>query len=523
MSKSNNLGSTSLSAKNQKLLKSLVGVHQTQMGYEFDFLSDKWRLDGSSVVNWPLLQKVDLEFELGLRAALSRYAETYSAVSTLSLFKITYSYIRKTGRKSLSLKGISEFKSKVEDWDLGSVKSFWLTWYDWGFPGIEKEAVKFLDELVLSGMEKGKAVKGRCPFTGPYSELEQSAIYDWSANTFQSGELSLRDYVWLMSLMYTGRRSVQLRHLRACDLSIKETSKGNNYTLNVPRAKQKHTNFRREFNAIPISEDLYLLMKNLIDQSILGIEEYFAERVSESLKGEIPVFIEWNRVKRQNSIEAFFVTQQKTPDFFHSTTSSMVGILWNLSKGCTAMSERTGEVIHLFARRFRYTKATNLARKGISGVALAQALDHSDTQHISIYTLNTSKNAEIINEVMADALAPLAQAFAGTLINSEREALRANDPHSRVKNDQSSSIGNCGTNSFCANGYRSCYTCVKFQPWIDAPHHEVLEQVVADRERQKERGVSPNVIKSTDRLLLAVTEVIQLCKKAKADATQEAV
>ena len=241
------------------------------------------------------------------------------------------------------------------------------------------------------------------------------------------------------------------------------------------------------------------------------------------MKGELPLFITWDRVKRQNSIEDLFATQRKTPDFFHSTVFSMTMVLLNVSKGCTAMSERTGDVIHLTGRRFRYTKATNLARKGISGVALAQALDHADTQHVGVYTENTPKDAEIINEIMADSLAPLAQAFAGTLIESEREAIRGNDPHSRVKNDHSSSVGNCGTSSFCANGYRSCYTCVKFQPWVDAPHHEVLEQVIDDRERQKERGVSPNVIKSTDRLLLAVTQVIQMCEKAKADDVQEVV
>jgi len=151
-----NLDSSSLSPKNQKLLKSLVGAHQTTMGYEFDFLADNWRLDGSYGINWLGSPEFELEFELGFRAALSRYAEIYSAGSALRLFKKTRDYVRLTGEKSLSVKGISEFKSKVKEWDLGSVKSFWLAWYDWGFPGVEKEAVEFLDELVLSGMEKAR-------------------------------------------------------------------------------------------------------------------------------------------------------------------------------------------------------------------------------------------------------------------------------------------------------------------------------------------------------------------------------
>ena len=105
--------------------------------------------------------------------------------------------------------------------------------------------------------------------------------------------------------------------------------------------------------------------------------------------------------------------------------------------------------------------------------------------------------------------------FVGKLIDSERDALRADDPHSRVKNKMSQAIGNCGTHAFCASGYRACYTCVSFQAWRDAPHEEVLEEILHERSRQKERGVSLNVIQSTDRLLLAVQQVILLCKKAK--------
>jgi len=186
-----------------------------------------------------------------------------------------------------------------------------------------------------------------------------------------------------------------------------------------------------------------------------------------------------------------------------------------------ARSERTGEFINFTSRRFRYTKGTNLARRGITGVALAAALDHTDTQNIDVYTENTEEMGQQISAIMAPILAPLAQAFAGKLINSERDALRANDPHSRVKNGISKTVGNCGTFAFCASGYRACYTCVNFQPWRDAPHEEVLNEILSERKRQEELQVSPNVIQSTDRLLLAVQQVILICQQAKSEARNE--
>ena len=154
-------------------------------------------------------------------------------------------------------------------------------------------------------------------------------------------------------------------------------------------------------------------------------------------------------------------------------------------------------------------------------MALAAALDHTDTQNIDVYTENTEEMAEEIDAIMTPVLAPLAQAFAGVLIDSERDAIRAKDPHSRVKNSKTHSIGNCDTHAFCASGYRACYTCVNFQPWRDAPHEEVLVEIQNERKRQQELGVSPNVIQSTDRLLLAVQQVILMCKLTKSQSLIE--
>jgi hypothetical protein len=504
-------------SKNQKLLQSLSGTHVSKSGYEFDFESDTWPLDGSVRAYLKDSACADEDCQLGFRATLSRYAEEYSASHTYNMTNHFMLYLKNTKETRLTLKGVSLFKQSLgedEVWRLGAVKGFWLSWIEWGFPGVDSDVEEFLDELTLAGNKKGQAVLKMCPYTGPFTELEQSALLEWSANAFQDGELALDVYTYFIALMFTGRRDVQIRALRACDLSSTDTKAGTVYELRVPRAKQRGEGFRGSFRSVEITEDFYLLLRSQINESIDRIEERFDVTAPDALRRELPVFVSWGRLRKLSDI--FSVESRlsgKTPDYLHAGVSATTAFLKDFAQKCQAKSERTGDFITLNSRRFRYTKGTNLTRRGISGATLAAALDHQDKQHVGVYAANTPEHADMIDEVMADALAPLAQAFAGTLIDSERDALRANDPHSRVKNAQSKAVGSCGTHNFCANGYRACYTCVKFQPWRDAPHHEVLEEILEERAAQKAVGVSGHVIQATDRLVLAVKQVIQLCKE----------
>ena len=507
-----------ISDKALNVLSAYNGTHVSKLGYEFDFLSDKWEISGGEIINLQFLESVDKDFEIGLRAALSRYAEEYSASHTINMYKATKTYLVNANTSAITVQDISRYKASLDAYDeykLGAVKGFWLAWYDWGLPGIDDDAAVFLDELTLAGNEKGAAVKKGCPYTGALTELEQTALLEWATNALLDKTIDLAVYAYFLSLCLTGRRSIQIRSLRSCDLSVSELDQGFNYELRIPRAKQRGCSFREVFKPLQITEELYLTLKCLIDRNVSRIEKRLSLKLSSGQKADLPVFIEWDRIFNFRSYKQVEATQEKQPDYFHITRPSSDELLRTFTRLSQAKSERTGDFIHLSSRRFRYTKGTNLARLGIDGVTLAEALDHTDTQHIGVYTENVSRNAEIINEIMSARLAPLAQAFAGTLIESERDAVRAGDPNSRVKNDRANNIGNCGKYGFCASGYRSCYTCKMFQAWRDAPHHEVLADLLAERQHQLDEGVAPQVIQATDRLLLAVQQVIQMCEKIK--------
>ena len=490
------------------------------MGYEFDFNSNEWQLDGSVKIGLHRMRPLDDATQTGLRLTLCRYAEELSASGANALFGHFNAYCDSTGEQCLSVNGLANWRATLTDeteHKLGHLKSFILAWYEWNFPGVSKEVVAYLESLTLRGSIRGKAVSGRCPYSGPLTTLEQSALSAWASGAFTQNYLSLEEYTAFLSVFLTGRRMVQVRSLRYGDLISKAGKSGYEYWLKVPRVKQKGGEFRISFRLISIVSDRYLVMKNLCLENLKFLENHIGKEIETKLQLMVPVFLQKERVLKLGSMEQFIRDLEKRPDYLQKTEAEMSQIIRDVSKKSRAISERTGEYVNFTSRRFRYTKGTNLSRRGIQGVLLAEALDHSDTQNVYVYVQNTPETADHIDAVMAPLLAPLAQAFAGKLIASERDALRAIDPHSRVKNGHANNVGSCGTNAFCISGYRACYTCVNFQPWRDAPHSEVRDEILAERAEQQQAGVSQFVIESTDRLLLAVEQVIMLCKQAKAD------
>ncbi len=496
----------------------------SKMGYKFDFNESIWQLDGSVSINLKRARKMDIQTSGGLRRSLCRYAEELSASSVDTVFTYLNMYFDYTGLESITIKGLAKWRASLTDeteYRLGASKAFLVAWNEWGYFGVDNEVVDYLDELTLKGIVKGKAVRRTCPYSGPLTSNELGALLDWVSNAFNTGLVSLDQFAYFVALVFTGRRAVQIRSLRVIDLIHRNDANGHDYIVKIPRVKQPGVGFRKAFRSISVTEDLYLLLKNQSEASRSEVERILGKALPDDLRKEIPIFLHEDRVLDLQSIEQLKSWLTETPDFLHMTTKGSMAILRVVALKNQARSERTGEFINFTSRRFRYTKATNLAKRGISGVALAMALDHSDTQHIDVYTANTEEMAEQIDEIMAPILAPLAQAFVGTLIATERDALRANDPHSRIKNDNNNSVGNCGTFAFCASGYRACYTCSNFQPWRDAPHEEVLAEILSERDRQRNAGVSREVIGSTDRLLLAVQHVILMCKQITSETRTE--
>lgn len=490
----------------------------SKMGYKFDRCADLWQIDGSLKINLGLMRELEDTTKEGLRNSLSRYAEELSASTAVAAFSYFNMYCDHTMAKSVTVLDLSNWRAALNienEYKLGALKGFLISWHEWSFPGFGSDVIDYLDELSLRGNVKGKAVKRACPYSGPLTQIELGALLEWASNAFSDDVINLTQYSYFLALVFTGRRAIQIRSLIASDLSYREDSNGHDYIVRFPRAKQRGSNFRQDFNPMSVNEDLYLVLENQAMASQEYVQRVLGKKLPAIILKKIPIFLDEERVNLIKDIQELERILNEKTDYLFMTKKGADNTLKSVAVKNMARSERTGEFINFTSRRFRYTKGTNLARRGLTGVALAHALDHSDTQNIDVYVANTEEMAAQIDAIMSPILAPLAQAFAGRLINSERDALRANDPNSRVKNTKSDNIGNCGTHVFCASGYRACYTCSSFQPWVDAPHEVVLNEIQKERDHQAELGISPNVIQATDRLLLAVQQIILLCNERK--------
>ena len=123
---------------------------------------------------------------------------------------------------------------------------------------------------------------------------------------------------------------------------------------------------------------------------------------------------------------------------------------------------------------------------------------------------------------LAMELAPLARAFSGMVVSTELEAYRGQDPSSRIFDrsliNGADLLGYCGQTGRCELSVPfACYPCRHFQPWADGPHEMFLDKLISERDEKIMQGYSSNIYGNRDRIIYAVSEVIQLCSVADND------
>lgn len=489
-------------------------------GYPFDPSGSRWKLNKDTCFSLVLPGAVLPSMEAGFRSALSRYAEDFCAQTAATTFNHFKRYLRDTGASQVTVADLINWRASLshnEQPYLGSLKSFLVAWHDYGFEGVSEEVVDLLMGWRIHGGEKGAAVASGCPERGPYTDLEMAAILDWATMAVARKDIALEDYAYLLTLAMTARRPVQVAALRGRDIVHDTDTATPMFRLFVPRAKQRGNVFRGAFRSLAILEDLYIVLRQQHRESVAAVSATIRYTLDPVLAAEVPVFLNRKRLEELgNADDLRDLLLGRAPDQLHATTASLGSALRHCATLSTARSERTGELIRLSATRFRYTRGTKLRREGFSAFIIAEALDHSDIQNVRVYTENTAQEAVVINEMVGAQLAPFAQACLGRLVRSEREAIRGDDPRSRVPNGRQHAVGTCGNYGFCASGFRACYTCYHFQPWVDGPHEEVLADLYAEKARTQAAGCAEVIVNANDQLILAVEHCVAMCSETRA-------
>ena len=366
-------------------------------------------------------------------------------------------------------------------------------WVALGLHGVEPASAAYLMERRKPTHQKGNAVRTRDPVKGPLSEEEDTALHSAANAAYGSGSLPLWALLLTRLLLACGGRTCQFASLKICDFDEA------NLVLKLPQAKNREKNTRVSFLPFDISPQTGQLISKYIDE--LRNDGY----------DEDSAFFPEDLVMRLGSRKQL---RQADDLFYGHCQPSNLGRLFQdvIGEIAPPTSRLDFAPTPLTTRRFRYTFGTRLAEEGASEVVIANRMGHADLQYVGVYVAASPKIVENIDKAMGELLAPLARAFKGQLVEDEGSTTHKGAPGSRIIDFRVSQapVGSCGgKGSNCAfNKPVACYTCFRFEPWLDAPHVKVLERLQVEREKWSadERMAAVN-----DESIRAVEEVIALC------------
>ncbi|MBB1247687.1 site-specific integrase [Rhizobium sp. G21] len=379
------------------------------------------------------------------------------------------------------------------EWYLGVVRILLTDMSTQGFGIASDEVIEYLAAATIRGNIKGTSIRTRDPEKGAFIDTELLVIQSALNDAYANGEIELDDFAITWLFLAFGPRPVQVAALKEKDLLVSENDEGRLYALRIPRAKQHGQKARDSFKTRYCGKQV----GNVLDSVIAANME---RRSKHPFAGE-----DW-------------------PMFMATGPGKLPGMAWHLTSQEVGrvVSRTIGRITGLKtnARRFRFTLAQRAVDDGKDKHTVAELLDHSDTQNVEVYFEASPAMVLRLDRHLAMEMAPLAHAFAGVVVVTEREARRGDDRSSRIfdrsLNNVSEALGTCGQMSFCGLAAPfACYTCRHFQPWIDGPHEEFMAALIADRDRLEAEGYSPKIYAIKDRTILAVAEVIQLCVAEK--------
>ncbi|WP_305841372.1 site-specific integrase [Photobacterium leiognathi] len=382
---------------------------------------------------------------------------------------------------------------------------------------IDDAVFNLFNQWRLSGNDKGGPVLTLDPENGPFSDLEFEAIGLHAAHRYAEGNLSIDEYACLSIFKASGRRAVQIASIKCKDFSYTAKYTGTpTYVVLIPRAKVRGGKFRSILKPYALVNSVAQVVELHIKEQTAKIEYALGRKMTFEEKGELPLFIDVDTIEEIQLIKPDDLMDYLKSELPHIKTSNLINHLNSAVKKLKIISERTGEPLKSNSYRFRYTLGTRASREGAGTLTIANLLDHSDTQNVQVYVANSPEHAAQINKIMNQPLARYASAFAGKLVENEEEANSENAGAARIPcREKDCDVGSCGTSSFCQDyAPIACYLCPKFRPWAHAPHHLILEWLVEERERLKvDTNGDMQIVSINDRAILAVCQVIQLCRE----------
>lgn len=528
----------------------------TRDGITFDSREGVWPVDAKRNLDVAELRKrVESSLLEGLNGTLCGMARKQSAGSFNSISAALRHYQRTMypdglikgwnarDLRNYRVKLVSEFGHEEY---LIKLRSFFKLWKALRYPGVSEDVVKSLKEMSLKGGETGRAVRTQDPDEGP---LTQEELHNLTLDVYRAaeeGRIGIEGLSLVVFHIITGRRPAQSAALKCLDVDRSrradpEPGQQNGeqlLLLHVPRAKQHGHAFRetrRSVHLIQVYFALFETQKNLVQDEMRRALDKHGFQLQpldlEHLLAQLPLYPHWAGIHEtlvdaakllaQNHSHAMLTLRlQADGQFWHSKSSRIATHLQQVAKAAGTLS-RNGKPLTFSGTRLRYTKGTDLGRQGVGLAALAWLMDHSTLSSAGIYIDNLPEHAADVNKALAGSLVlnRVASWFRGEVADSEATAIAGDDPRSSRIHYKGEGAATCGIRKQCGMGNGvplACYTCDRFQPWIDGPHETVLSDLERERNLDCERlGTHHPVTKRRDKTIAAVITVIQRCDARK--------
>jgi len=490
------------------------GVFRTIDGYIFDPVPDRWVVAtplGPASFNFTNLTGASAELRAGVKEACASLLQTISpsrAMQALSAYRVFIRYLSREARRDevneIDVRDVLRFGAsltKRQRYRLRRLKEHLMLWAGTGAYGLTRNLQRALPKIVTEAHEVGAAVRTMDPDAGPLTDLEYEGVVTAMRKGFASGSLGLADYTLMVLALTLAARPLQLAMIKVKDFSESRREDGTAvFILHVTRLKQgqgirPRTLFRPRELATGIG--------NLVRSQCNAARQWAIEHGVAT--DEAPLFPSLDK-KRRSSDSADIGLDG------HFGGKDLSRKLSRLLNKLNVVSHRTGKPLALFQTRLRRTFGTRAAAEGLSAAVIADLMDHSWVDSSLIYIETRPEMMERIDKALALKIAPVAQAFAGTLVR-QNDDLAAKIIHFATR-DTLERVGGCGKFAYCGLAAPlACYTCAYFNPWIDAPHEALLDQLLAEREELRQvtdlRHASVN-----DFTILAVADVVGRCRAA---------
>lgn len=509
----------------------------TRDGVEIHVSSDSWTVEHGLSVNWSPLRSVAPELVLPTKLFAQVILNWKSPKYAINQVAHLTGCLRVAKRAAIDpmcrpnhdpfVKLRTELRARYVDGTAANYLDSYRRWYQQcaalELEGFDEEYATYLSGFTIGGNAKGQAVLSNDPHEGPLTyrdltliqnALERNVQAHFSGNpneitenvSFQVCSLESLLITWLS--LHFGVYPKALKYLNDEDLIKTVLDDGSvRYELRIPRLKKRGVAPRQQFRNRPIEPRIGELFEKLIalnnvryKQIMMGINlaEFHKPLFANIGRDCVHVYgafrehaMRWGQEQFNEALTSFVISQRITYD--------------------------DGILLRVNSRRYRYTFATRLVNEGVSKFELADALDHTDVQHVMVYFNARSGSVPRLDRATAEEFGRIADIFLGRIVRDRSEArlpegmpctIRIYDEATNTLND----VANCGTLEGCGkNVPKACYTCPKFRPWLDAPHELAIKWFFDDRERFAKNSDS-EAAAAMDLTIAAAVQVNRRCK-----------